>query len=572
MLSLCLDRIVRRYALVSAFAILGVLAVSAPTNADPAQYESILVNEVFTNADGTLQFVELIAIAAGQTDLPPTHVESLNHNATDTNMVFDFTATMPQLGNGETVLLATSGVATALGFQPDKIIPNGSIFFTGGRVIFDRDVGLPIDAVAYGNYTGDNTGYGTPAGALPTDGNQSLTRIHWSTSGKNNSADFVYAVNTPTRNDGRTGTLQGVPLAPVLDPIGSKQVNEGQVLNFEVTASDGNGTIPTFSLVNVPPGSSFIDHLDGSATFNWATTYLQSNVYNNVLFIASDGALADSESITITVIEVTNPPQARDTATSGTEDISLPTRFQAYDPDANPLKYEILVNPTIGQATVFDSTTGTFTYVPNPNANGNDSISFRVHDQWTYSNTAKWRVVVDPVNDLPIASDVNANTIKNTSIDIGSMPVTDVDNATWTISHVSGPWNGVVDFFMPNTGNFQYTPVFDYFGPDSISYVAFDGFGNSNTAKIRIQVYEACACPCPADPECDGIRSDVLDVISTINVAFRGSASTTDPGCARQRTDVDCSGASDVLDVVLVIGVAFRGQSAATSYCNPCAP
>jgi len=561
-------RIARRIGL----AILGVMAICGRIRADSAQYESILVNEVFTNADGTLQFVELIAVAEAQTDLPPTHVESLNSNATDTTMVFDFTSTMPQLNNGETILLATQGVATALGFQPDKIIPSGSVHFTSGRVIFDRDVGLPIDAVAYGNYTGENAGFGTPAGALPTDGSQSLTRIHWSTLGKDNSTDFVYAVNTPTRNDGRTGTLQGVALPPVLAPIGNKQVNEGQPLGFQVTATDGNGTIPTFIVQNVPQGSSFVDHLNGQGNFNWTPTYLQSGVYSNVLFIATDGALADSESVTITVNEVTNPPQARDTSASGTEDIPLPTRFQAFDPDANPLIYSVLVSPTLGQVTVFDTTTGTFTYVPNSNANGSDSISFRVRDPWTTSNTAKWRVSIAPVNDLPVASDVSANTIKNISIDIGSMPVTDADNSSWTITQTSGPFNGVVDNFSPTYGNFRYTPIFDYSGPDSISYQAFDGSGYSNTAMIRIQIYPACSCPCPDDPQCDGVRSDILDVVITINVAFRGLAATTDPGCARQRTDVDCSGETDILDVVKVIGVAFRGQSPATQYCSPCAP
>ena len=81
---------------------------------------------------------------------------------------------------------------------------------------------------------------------------------------------------------------------------------------------------------------------------------------------------------------------------------------------------------------------------------------------------------------------------------------------------------------------------------------------------------DPCVCLCHADPSCDGIRSDILDVLNTVNVAFRGISATTDPQCPHQRTDVDCSGSTDVLDVAKTIGVAFRGASAMTSFCAPC--
>lgn len=86
--------------------------------------------------------------------------------------------------------------------------------------------------------------------------------------------------------------------------------------------------------------------------------------------------------------------------------------------------------------------------------------------------------------------------------------------------------------------------------------------------------YSACDCSCHADPVCDG-NIDVLDVVETVNVAFRGLATTFDASCPHNpggRSDVNCSAATDVIDVVLMVGVAFRGESAATSFCDPCAP
>ena len=78
-----------------------------------------------------------------------------------------------------------------------------------------------------------------------------------------------------------------------------------------------------------------------------------------------------------------------------------------------------------------------------------------------------------------------------------------------------------------------------------------------------------CSCPCAADPICDG-PTDVLDVVSTINVAFRNGAPLNDPGCPASRTDADCSGATDVLDVIHMVNVAFRGANAGTEFCAPC--
>ncbi len=88
---------------------------------------------------------------------------------------------------------------------------------------------------------------------------------------------------------------------------------------------------------------------------------------------------------------------------------------------------------------------------------------------------------------------------------------------------------------------------------------------------VKSVVTIQCSCPCNADPLCDGIISDILDVSYAINRAFRGNAPTRDSSCPYERTDVDASGASDVVDVTKVINVAFRGHAASSEYTlNPC--
>ena len=82
-----------------------------------------------------------------------------------------------------------------------------------------------------------------------------------------------------------------------------------------------------------------------------------------------------------------------------------------------------------------------------------------------------------------------------------------------------------------------------------------------------------CVCPCHADPQCDGV-TNVLDVVTVVNVAFRGALAVIDPSCPEHdpggRTDVDCSGVTDVLDVVKTVNVAFRGADPVNMFCYPC--
>lgn len=561
----------RRFICHLLLALIAGLVTHGPLRADPETSLLIMVNEFYSNADGTKQFVELIALSTGQTNLAPTHLESINADGTDTTLIFDFTTSFPQLGNNETILLATAGVVAELGFNADHVIASNSLSIVDGKVVFDQDVGAAVDAVAYGAYSGDNTGFGTPALPLPTNGIQSLTRIRYSFVTPNNSTDFAYAVNSPKRNDGATGTLQGDPLPPILAPIGAKGTEEGQLLSFGISATDGNGTTPSLSTVGLPIGANFTDQQNGNGVFHWTPTYLQS-VIDTVLFIASDGALADSEFVEITVVEVTDPPFAYDSAATTSEDTPFVAQLQASDPDGDTLIYIIQSGPFRGAVSDLDTLTGAFTYTPNANLNGPDSLTFRVYDRITYSNSAKWRVIVTPGNDPPSAGDVNANTVKNFSASIGTMPVTDIDNTTWSITHVAGPFNGDVSNLNPATGSFNYMPDFDYVGEDSITYLVSDGTDTSAHALIRLTIYPECGCPCAADPVCDSVRSNVQDVVNTVNVAFRGTASVTDPGCIRERTDVNCSGSTNVQDVVKVVNVAFRGAAAATEYCNPCAP
>jgi hypothetical protein len=78
-------------------------------------------------------------------------------------------------------------------------------------------------------------------------------------------------------------------------------------------------------------------------------------------------------------------------------------------------------------------------------------------------------------------------------------------------------------------------------------------------------------CDHHGDPVGDG-ATDVLDVLTCLDVVFAGTMETIDPDCVHSpggRTDVNCDGGTNVQDVVSFIDVVFRG--AVSVFCDPCA-
>lgn len=96
-------------------------------------------------------------------------------------------------------------------------------------------------------------------------------------------------------------------------------------------------------------------------------------------------------------------------------------------------------------------------------------------------------------------------------------------------------------------------------------------FSNMILWSEGLSAGDGCACDCHADPRCDGVI-DVLDIVETVNVAFRNGAILTDPNtlCPSPKTDVNCDLVTNVFDVVSIVNVAFRSGDPVAEFCAPC--
>lgn len=136
------------------------------------------VNEIFSNADGTIQFVELREAngTPGETGVSSQTLRSLTvtHNI---DVIID-----PPTTN-KFLLFATAGFAALPGAPtPDEIIPNNFLSVVQDTIFYG-----PYDSLAFGS------------GQLPTDGIMSF----------NDNA--VIAVNSPTNYAGTTGSVDVSP-------------------------------------------------------------------------------------------------------------------------------------------------------------------------------------------------------------------------------------------------------------------------------------------------------------------------------------------------------------------------
>lgn len=150
---------------------------------------------------------------------------------------------------------------------------------------------------------------------------------------------------------------QPVNQQPVLDPIGDKTVNEGQTLSFTISATDPDGDPLTYSASDLPFGASF----NATGKFSWTPGYNQTGSYQ-VTFTVSDGSLTDSETITITLIDVNTVPVLVSIGDKSVDEGELlEFTISATDEDGDPLTYSA---SNLSDGATFNATTQTFSWTP----------------------------------------------------------------------------------------------------------------------------------------------------------------------------------------------------------------
>ena len=289
--------------------------------------------------------------------------------------------------------------------------------------------------------------------------------------------------------------------APALNPIGDNQTNEGQLLQFTVSATDPDSDNLTYSASNLPDSATF----NGStSTFSWTPTYHQAGIYPGIHFKVSDGYLSDSENITITVTNVNRPPVLNPIGDNQTNEGAL-LKFivTATDPDSDNLTYSASNLPD-GATFNVSIDFPTFSWIPGYDQAGDHEVQFEVSDG-TLTASENITITVFDANGPPVIESVTADpdrlwppNHKHVDVTI-SMVLTDpdgygdIESATYTYS-VTDEYGiyDVAETDLPEDGVISL--VAERYGEDKdgrvyvITVTAYDAGGLSNSGSVEILV------------------------------------------------------------------------------------
>ena len=253
------------------------------------------------------------------------------------------------------------------------------------------------------------------------------------------------------------------------------------------------------------------------------------------------GALSDTDTVTITVTAVNDPPVTSDDSYTTAEDTQLTIAASGLltndsDVEGDSLTVVLLSGPSHG--TLGLNANGSFSYTPAANFNGSDSFTYRTNDGTADSNIATVALTITAVNDAPVAADNSYTTNEDIQLTITAPGLltndSDVDGDPLTAVLVSGPSHGTLT--LNANGSFSYTPAANFNGSDSFTYRANDGLLDSNEATVTLAVATVNDAPLTADDDYSTSEDTVLTVAA--------------PGVLANDSDVE----GDPLSAALVSG------------------
>jgi hypothetical protein len=292
-------------------------------------------------------------------------------------------------------------------------IPAGTLIPAGGFLLVWADQNGTQNAPGVLHADFKLSASGESIGLFAPDGTQ-VDAVTFSTMGidvsygrlPNGSELIGSTVPTPGASNATTGTVNTVP---VLGTITNRTVNEEELVQFTVTATDAEAPPQTltFSLTNAPSGASIHPT---TGVFSWTPSEEQGPSTNVITFRVTDNgapALSTNRTATIIVREMNQSPQGYDEPflMSVHAGLVLSMDLSATDPDlpAQTISYSLTAGAAYG-ATV-NAQTGEFVWDV-PVARQGQSYEFTVratdslggYDQQSFTITVIGELVLDPVS------------------------------------------------------------------------------------------------------------------------------------------------------------------------------
>lgn len=452
---------------------------SATTSEDSAiTTGNVLTND--TDAEGDVLSVTAFTQASSGTVVDNlngtfTYTPNGNFNGTDS-----FTYTVSD-GNGGTDIGTVSITVTPINDAP--VANDQSVSTNEDTAVSITLTGSDVDGDALTYTIVTNSANGTLSGTAPD-----LT--YTPNTDFNGTDSFTFKTNDGALDSNIatvTVTISAINDAPDASS-GTLVTDEDTNTSSVLPATDVEGDTLTFSIVsNGTLGVATItDAVTGAYSY---APNANANGTDTFTFKANDGVLdSNIATVTVTINAVNDAPVSSDGTLITNEDTAGSGTLSATDVDGDGLALSVVTNGTLGVATITDAVTGAYSYVPNADANGTDTFTFKANDGTVDSNTATITVTVSAVNDAPVAADDSASISEDNPVTTSNVLSndTDVDGDVLSVTAFNQASNGTVVNNM--NGTFTYTPNADSNGTDSFTYTVSDGNGGTDVGTVSITV------------------------------------------------------------------------------------
>ena len=401
-----------------------------------------------------------------------TGTDTFTYTASD-GVLFSAPATV-------TITVTSANDAPVLAGIGNKTVNEGSeLRFTATAT----DVDVPPDSLTFSLS-------GAPAGAAITAAGV-FTWTPTEAQGPG-SYDITVIVSDGVLTDSETITVTvgEVNVAPVLAAVGDKAVDELAELTFTATATDADlpANTLTFSLSGAPTGAS----ITSGGVFTWTPTEAQGPSSYDITVIVSDGALTDSETITVTVGEVNVAPvlgPIGDKTVAAGSELAFTASATDADLPANTLTYSLGAGAPSG-ATI--TAGGVFTWTPTADQDGTHDITITVSDG-SLTDSETITVTVTEMNVAPVLASIGDKPVDELAELTFTASATDANLPAQTLTFtLSGAPTGAA---ITSAGVFTWTPT-EVQGPGSydITVIVSDGV-LTDSETITVTVGEVNVAP-----------------------------------------------------------------------------
>ena len=292
----------------------------------------------------------------------------------------------------------------------------------------------------------------------------------------------------PVAQDQTVVGLEDVPLALTLEATDP----DDQTLTFQIVGVPQNGAV-----LGTPPNVTYEPDAD------W-------NGIDSFTFEASDGTDTDLGTVTITVDPVPDAPRLDHIADVVlVEGSSLTVPVIAIDPDGHVITLEAVGLPAFAELAVTGNGVGELSFNPAiGDAGSYGALSITATDN-VYVDQDFFVLEVETLTGPPIASHVDATTQEDQAVAF-ALSAIDPDGDPITYQITSGPEHGTLEGTAPNL---TYVPDADFFGTDSLTYVASDAAESSQPATVTLTVE-----PVADAPRLDPVGDQAFDEGSVVSL------------------------------------------------------